>query len=260
MASCRALLCVAIFALSACSDGETVSREVPRVVVSAAVSLANALRQALDEFERINDATVVLNVAGSDTLATQLLAGASVDLFFSADTRQMDRVEASGGILAPTRVDLLSNQLVVVSHVDDEHVLEITDLAHPRVRRIAMGDPDAVPAGVYAREFLQSIGIWDAVRSRIVPTRNVRAVLAAVEAGNADIGFVYRTDVTLAENVEMAFAIPVDQGPEIRYVAAVTSDAPHEAAARQLLIFLGGGRARRIFEGEGFIALGATSP
>lgn len=261
MVTCRALLWAMILAASACGAGETGSGAAPRVVVSAAVSVSDALRRAADEFERTTDATVVLNVGGSDTLATQLLAGASADLFFSADTRQMDRVEAGGRILSSTKVDLLTNQLVVVTDVDRVGDLSsVADLARPGVRRIAMGDPDAVPAGVYARQFLQSVGLWDAVRSKVVPTRSVRAALAAVEAGNADVGFVYRTDVALVDSVEMAFVIPIDEGPQIRYVAAVTTEAPHEATARQLLTFLRGARARRIFEDAGFMALQGISP
>ena len=261
MVSRRALLCAAILASSACGSGESVPGAATRVVVSAAVSVSAALRRAANEFERTTDATVVLNVGGSDTLATQLLAGARADLFFSADTRQMDRVEAGGGILTSTRVDLLTNQLVVVTDLDRVGQLsKVTDLARPGVRRIAMGDPDAVPAGVYAREYLQSVGLWDAVQSKVVPTRSVRAALAAVEAGNADVGFVYRTDVPLTDGVDVAFVVPIDLGPQIRYVAAVTTEALHEAAARQLLTFLSGASARRIFEDAGFIALEATSP
>lgn len=261
MVTCRVLVFVTILAVSACGLDRSVSSEVPRVVVSVAVSLSEALGRAADEFERTTDVTIVLNVGGSDTLATQLLAGASVDLFVSADTRQMDRVEAGGGIVTPTRVDLLSNQLVVVSHLDRGGLVSrITDLERSRVRRIAMGDPDSVPAGVYAREYLESEGIWDAVRSKVVPTRNVRAALAAVEAGNADVGLVYRTDVTLSKSVGIAFVVPVDQGPQIRYVAAVTAAAPQNARARQLLTFLRTGPAQRIFEDAGFIALGGASP
>jgi molybdate transport system substrate-binding protein len=261
MVACRAFLFVTILAVSACGGGGTASSDVPRLVVSVAVSLSDALRRAADEFEQATDVVIVLNAGGSDTLATQLLAGASVDLFFSADTRQMDRVEAVGGIVALTRVDLLSNQLVAVSHIDRVGLVSgVTALERSGVRWIAMGDPDSVPAGVYAREFLVSMGIWDVVRSKVMPTRNVRAVIAAVEAGNADVGFVYRTDVALAEGVGIAFVIPVDQGPQIRYVAAVATEAPHAVAARQFLDFLRTGRARRIFEDAGFIGLGGVLP
>lgn len=224
--------------------------------MSAAISVSDALRRAADEFERRSGTTVVLNVGGSDTLATQLLGGASVDLFVSADTRQMDRVEAGGGILTPTRVNLFTNQLVVITHTDDVGIVsELSDLAKERVRRIAMGDPDAVPAGVYARQFLLTVGLWQAVQSKVTPTRDVRAALAAVAAGNTDVGIVYRTDVALAEDVEMAFAIPIDVGPPIRYVAAVTSDTRQEAAARRLLAFLLTDTAQRIFEDAGFMTL-----
>ena len=98
-------------------------------------------------------------------------------------------------------------------------------------------------------------GLWNAVRDKVVPTRNVRAVLAAVEAGNADTGFVYRTDVGLAENLEIAVAVPVDEGPEILYVAAATTNALNESGARQLLDFLRSEAAAQIFEDYGFIAL-----
>ncbi len=258
-----ALLFVTTFTVSACGLGGTRSgsSDSPRILVSVAVSLSDALRRAADEFERTTGVAVDLNVGGSDTLATQLLAGASGDLFVSADTRQMDRVEAGGRIITSTRVDLFSNQLVVVSDVDlAGYVSGIRDLEGSRVRRIAMGDPESVPAGVYAQKFLKSVGVWDTVRFKVVPTRSVRAALAAVEAGNADVGVVYQTDVALAENVAIAFVIPVEQGPRIRYVAAVTAGAPHESAAKQLLNFLRASRARRIFEDAGFIALRGGPP
>ena len=257
------LFFVTTFAASACGLGDigSGSSDAQRIVVSVAVSLSDALRRASDEFERTTGVTVDLNVGGSDTLATQLLAGATGDLFVSADTRQMDRVEAGGRIITSTRVDLFSNQLVVVSSVDlAGYVSGIRDLESLRVRRIAMGDPESVPAGVYAQEFLKSVGIWDTVRSKVVPTRSVRAALAAVEAGNADVGVVYQTDVALAENVSIAFVVPVEQGPRIRYVAAVAAGAPHESTAKQLLNFLRATRARRIFEDAGFIALGGATP
>lgn len=256
MISRRVLICGALVAISACGADGTSSGGDPPLVVSTAISVSDSLRRAADIFERSGGPTVVLNVGGSDTLATQLLGGARVDLFVSADTRQMGRVEAGGGILTPTRVNLFTNQLVVITHVDDVGMVsQPSDLAGERVRRIAMGDPDAVPAGVYARQFLRTVGLWGAVQPKVAPTRDVRAALAAVAAGNADVGLVYRTDLALAEDVEMAFAIPIDAGPPIRYVAAVTSDTTQEAAARRLLAFLLTDTARQIFEDAGFIAL-----
>lgn len=250
---------VALLALGACGVS-TDGHSSPPIRVSAAISVSASLRVVSDNYERLNGTAIVLNVGGSDTLATQILAGANVDVFFSADDRQMERVMADGGILAPTRFDLLANQLAVVAPLDQPiSVLSIKDLQLPWVRRIAMGDPDGVPAGVYAKRYLESVRLWEAVRSKVIPTRNVRAALAAVEAGNADLAFVYRTDLNFAERVGLAFAIPVDAGPQIRYPIAVTADAINEMAARRFLAYLRGAEARRVFEAAGFIVLGSSS-
>ena len=249
----RSCILAIFLILGGCGRAQSPTTE---VVVSAAISISEAMKHVAFEFEEASGMTVALNVGGSDTLATQLIAGASVDLFVSADLRQMNRVEVDGGILTATKVNLLSNQLVLVTHGDNPREFSgIGDLAESNIRRVAMGDPDAVPAGVYARQFLQVSGLWNAIRDKVVPTRNVRAVLAAVEAGNADTGFVYRTDVGLAENLEIAVAVPVDEGPEILYVAAATTNALNESGARQLLDFLRSEAAAQIFEDYGFIAL-----
>ena len=248
--------CLAFGACSADADDRG------RLVVSAAVSVSDALRAVANEYARDRPVKVVLNVAGSDTLATQLIAGARVDLFLSADERQMDRAEAAGRIQSSTRVNLLTNQLVVVVPTDQTPRASGVEtlLMAPWVRYIAMGDPDAVPAGVYARQYLESVGIWDAVRSKVVPVRDVRAALAAVDAGNADVGIVYRTDLVAARRVREAFAVPVDEGPHITYPMAMLADARNRTEARRFLGFLRGPEARAIFKNAGFLLLtGGTS-
>ena len=168
-----------------------------------------------------------------------------------------NRAEAAGRILSSTRVNLLTNQLVVVVPTDQTppaSALE-TLLTAPWVRYIAIGDPDAVPVGVYTRQYLESVGVWDAVRSKVVPSRDVRAALAAVEAGNADVGIVYRTDLAAARRVREAFAVPVDDGPHITYPVAVLADARNETQARRFLDFLRGPVARAIFTDAGFLLL-----
>lgn len=254
----RSCIFVSLLVLGGCGRAQSPTTE---VVVSAAISISEAMQHAAFEFEVASGTTVTLNIGGSDTLATQLIAGANVDLFVSADLRQMNRVEVDGGILTATKLNLLSNQLVLVIHSDNPREFSgIEDLAESNIRRVAMGDPDAVPAGVYARQFLQVSGLWNEIRDKVVPMRNVRAVLAAVEAGNADAGFVYRTDVRLVENIKIAVAIPVGKGPEILYVAAVTTNGPNESGARQLLDFLRSEAATQIFEGYGFITLNDGVP
>ena len=220
------------------------------------MSLSGPLEAVAWEFEELTGTRVDLNFAGSDTLATQLVAGAEVDVFLSADERQMTRVAAEGLLEAGTRADLFSNQLVVVVPSDRTAlVVDVYGLSAPDVRRVALGDPDAVPAGVYAKRYLQSAGVWEAVRAKVVSTRNVRAVLAAVEAGNVDAGIVYRTDLVLADHTTLAFAVPNGEGPMIRYPGAALRSTRRLREARLFLAFLREPAARRAFEAAGFIVV-----
>ena len=141
----RSCIFVTLLVLGGCGRAQSPTTE---VVVSAAISISEAMQHAAFEFEVASGTTVTLNMGGSDTLATQLIAGANVDLFVSADLRQMNRVEVDGGILTTTKRNLLSNQLVLVIHGDNPREFSgIGDLAESNIRRVAMGDPDAVPAG-----------------------------------------------------------------------------------------------------------------
>ena len=223
--------------------------------MSAAVSLTEPLERAADDFERESGiAAVELNLAGSSTLAAQILAGAPVDLFISADERQMERVVAESLVDAETRVVLLSNRLAVVTPAGEGAAPgNAAGLQAEAFRRIAIGDPAGVPAGVYARRYLASLGLWDALASRTVPTRSVRAALAVVEAGDADAGIVYRTDARSSDEVAVAFEVPEDEGPAIAYPAAVLADAPNRAGAARFLDYLQGETARDVFRQAGFI-------
>jgi len=225
------------------------------VRVFAAASLTDALGELIQLFEASHPAVrVVPQFGASSDLARQILAGAPAHLFFSADERQMDRVGASGGIEEGWRKDLLSNQLVVV-----EARLGASRIRGPRdlegVDRIAMGDPQAVPAGVYARRYLEEIGLWDRLASRIVPTLDVRAALAAVASGNVDAGFVYRTDARLEPRVRVAFEVPREQGPRIVYPLALMRSGESEEA-RSFYRFLVSPEARAVFARHGFKAPG----
>ena len=233
-------------------------KEVDNVIrVSAAISLSNVLTTITRDYQKTTGTRVELNLAGSDTLATQLIAGAPADLFVSADTAQMDRIAQRGLVQLGTRVDLLSNQLVIVIPVDqDGEIVAPADLQRPEIRRIALGDPEAVPAGVYAKAYLESLGVWPYVRDKVVPTRDVRSALAAVETGNVDAAIVYRTDVVLAQGLRTAIEISSEYGPVIRYPAAVLRDTQNDRSARDLLKYLTGEHARLMFERAGFIVLG----
>jgi molybdate transport system substrate-binding protein len=167
---------------------------------------------------------------------------------------------ARGEIVVATRVDLLSNQLAVAVPADRPRpVRSARDLADPAFKRIALADPAAVPAGVYARQYLERAGVWAQIEPKMIPAGSVRLALAAVENGAADAAIVYRTDVAAARGARLAFVVPAADAPRIVYPAAVLRSAPHADAARLLLAFLRGPQAAAIFRAAGFIPLSAAS-
>ena len=253
------LLACVLSAAGACGRDarrDAAEHERPALLVSAAASLSEAIGEVAERYEEEQHVRVLLNVAGSQMLASQIIEGAPVDVFISADVLQMERAAAAGRVDPAQRVDLLSNQLVVVVPSDRAGtVAGPRDLAKPSIRRISLGDPEAVPAGVYARRYLESEGLWEPLAPRIVPTGSVRAALRAVEAGTVDAGIVYRTDVASSTGADVAFAVPPEAGPTIVYPAAVIRDAPNPAGAARFLAHLRSDAARRRFDAAGFIGL-----
>ena len=234
-------------------EGMALAAALSTVRVFAAASLTDSLGEIIDLFEASHEGVrVVPQFGASNDLARQILAGAPAHLFFSADERQMDRAMAGGSIEEGSRRDLLSNHLVIVeARASGEPIRSPRDLE--RGGRIALADPEAVPAGVYARQYLEKLGLWDRVRSRVVPTLDVRAALAAVASGNVDAGFVYRTDAILEPRVRVAFEVPRDEGPRIVYPLALVRGGSEEA--RALFRFLVSPEAAAVFERYGFVVL-----
>ena len=223
------------------------------VAVFAAASLTDALKEVARGFEETTGHEVVFNLGGSNDLARQIRAGAPADVFFSADEAQMDGLEQAGLVRARDRVDVLSNVLVVIVPAGSPPRLSGSrDLR--TVRRLALADPQAVPAGVYARAWLQSIGLWAALEDRVLPALNVRAALSAVESEHADAGIVYRTDVAASRRVAVAFEVPREQGPSIVYPLAPIATSRRPAAA-ELVRYLLSARAREIYARHGFVVL-----
>jgi molybdate transport system substrate-binding protein len=224
------------------------------LVVFAAASLTDALREVGRAWEATSDDRVTFNFAGSSTLARQILAGAPADVFFSADRAQMAALERAGLVAPGAAVDALSNELVVVVPGDAGVPIAGPDDLRD-VRRLALADPEAVPAGVYARRWLESIGLWSAVREHVVPTLDVRAALAAVEAGHADVGVVYHTDAAGSRRVRIAFEVPRAEGPPIVYTLAPLAHPAH-AGAERLARFLASPAAGAVYARLGFLPLG----
>jgi molybdate transport system substrate-binding protein len=209
--------------------------------VSAAASLGDALREVGANYEKRSGDRVVFNFGPSSTLARQIAEGAPADAFLSADELQMDRVAVT------KRRVLLSNTLAIVG------VRKPTDLAAKRIRRVALANPASVPAGVYAKEYLTRLRLWPAVAPKVIPTENVRAALAAFEAGNVDAAIVYSTDLRAAKTIRVVFHVPRADGPKISYPAAVLRDAKEPAAARRFLDYLASPAAAAVFRRHGFL-------
>jgi molybdenum ABC transporter, periplasmic molybdate-binding protein len=224
------------------------------VIVSAAASLTDALQEIGKAYQAGSRDRIELNFGASSLLARQIEEGAPVDLILSADEASLDRLAGKNLLAAGTRRSLLSNTLVIV--VENGSPLAIDSpraLASDRVRSVALAEPDSVPAGIYAREYLQSLGIWEKIRAKVIPTENVRGALAAVEAGNADAAIVYRTDARISERVRTVFEVPALEGPKISYGCALVRGSSHPEAARKFLFFLESPASSAVFRRYGFL-------
>ena len=229
-------------------------------MVFAAASLREAVQEAADSFSSRGGVPVRFNFSGSNELAQQVLAARGMDLLLSASEHWMDVVERGGRVLPGSRRDLLSNQLVVVAHPRASwRIAAPCDLAALPFTHLALGDPEAVPAGTYARSWLQGQDcggqpLWATVRERVVPAPDVRAALGLVLADPRVLGIVYRTDA-LAFSGRVRVLHEVEGGPPIRYVAAQLQEADHPAHAAGFLTYLSGPAGARIFARHGFVPL-----
>ncbi len=231
----------------------TASAHAAKLNVFAAASLSDALREIRDTYEKTSGDNVRFNFAASSLLARQIKEGAPADVFFSADELKMDDLARAGLIADNTRRSFLGNALVIVVQRENGAAISSpSDLTSPAIRRIALAEPNTVPAGIYASTYLERLGLLKSMRAKIIPTENVRACLAAVEAGNADAGFVYKTDALISKKVKIAYEVPPDDGPEITYPLAVLKDTRHPEAARRFAAYLTSHEARVVFEKYGF--------
>ncbi|MBS0631255.1 MAG: molybdate ABC transporter substrate-binding protein [Verrucomicrobia bacterium] len=222
--------------------------------VFAAASLSDALKEIARTYEPASGDKLRFNLAASSTLALQIKQGAPADVFFSADEAKMDDLAKNNLIDPTTRRSLLSNSLVIVVNATDGATLATSsDLAAPAIHRLALAETKTVPAGIYAKEWLERISLWSAVSAKVVPTENVRACLAAVESGNADAGIVYKTDALISKKVKIALEVPASEGPVISYPLAVIKESKHAEAARKFVAYLATPAARAVFVKYGFL-------
>lgn len=223
------------------------------------VFAAASLRDALTELEGVFGEPLVLNLAASNLLAQQIRAGARADVFLSAGALEVDALAAEDLLVPGTRRDLLGNTLVVVQPDPLPEgvpaVAQARDLLAAELGRVALADPEAVPAGRYARAWLEDLGLWQELAPRAIEALDVRAALALVESGVAGAGLVYRTDVFASARAKETFAAEGANAPRVVYPVAVPRQARDVEAARAFLEFLGSPEARTVFERHGFLVL-----
>lgn len=238
--------------------GETEER--PTLTVYAAASLIDAVGEAGSEFAKDHDARIEFNFAASGTLARQILAARGADVFISANAEWMERVEAAGRLVPGSRRKVCGNRLVVAT--SDPNAPPLADaaaLASLPVRHFAIGDPAFVPAGAYARSWMKSVRLpgdgtlWEAMKDRLLPMQDVRAVLMQVESSPAIPGIVYRSDTaTRGGRVRIILEIAVPNAPEVSYPAAAVADG-NQALATAFLDYLQSAKSLRILERHGFV-------
>jgi len=225
------------------------------VTVFAAASLTDSLKQIAADYEKTSGDKIIFNFAASGTLARQIEAGAPADIFFSADEAKADALEKKGLLVSDTRKSLLGNSLVIVTTPEADAIRSPADLTNAAIQHLALGDVKSVPAGTYAKAYLEKLTLWSAVEPKVVPCENVRAVLAAVESGNVDAGIVYKTDAAISKKVKVAFEVPAEEAPKISYPLALLKDAPQPDAAKKFIAYLDSDAATVVFRKFGFIVI-----
>ena len=246
-----AALTAAILVIATAGPG---ARAETRVLVFAAASLTEVMTAIATAYGRKTGIRVSLSFAASSALARQIENGAPATVFVSANQLWMDRLEATGHIAPDTRSDIAGNRLALIAPRGSSVVASIEPSLDLRGLlgdgRLAMGDPDHVPAGLYGRAALQTLGQWRAVEPRLARTSDVRGALALVGRGEAPLGITYATDAEITDTVRIVALFPDGSHPPIVYPAALTTTADDDA--RDFFRFLTGSEAEEIISGSGF--------
>ena len=256
MPTCCVVFLLIFTVLAGCKN----KQKQPEITVFSAMSLTDALSEIGAQFTEKHDVKVIYNFAASTTLQRQIEKGAYADVFISASSLQANALEKQNLLETDTRFNLLGNRLVLVSHKNYNSAIEKVDrLTDIVVSRIAIGQPEIVPAGTYAKEVFIRYGIWEKVFSKLVFGTDVRATLAYVSTGNVDLAIVYHTDVTLSKNVKVLYEFPAETHSPIAYPAVVLKVSEQKQFANQFMTYLSTPFATEIFEKHGFIHLSHDS-
>lgn len=253
------VLGITFFLLTGCSVGHPPNQPIT-LTISAAISLKAPLDAISRNYERNHpDQHVVCNFGASGTLEHQIEQGAPVDIFISAGENEMDALQKDDLLVPGSRRDLLGNQLVLIVPSRSQAIKDFIDLKNSAVKSVAVGDPQIVPAGMYAKQTLQHLGLLPAIQSKLVYAKDVRQALAYVETGNADAGLIYATDARVSNAVRVVATAPDDSHLPILYPVALLRDSKSPQPARTLLDTLESSDSLNTFEKYGFLAAAGSS-
>jgi molybdate transport system substrate-binding protein len=225
----------------------------PQLLVSAAASLSDAMAALQPLYTQQNPETqLVYNFGSSGSLQQQIEQGAPVDVFISAAPKQMDALEQKGLLFPGSRKNLLTNSMVLIVPKGQKTITRFQDLTNSAVRRIAIGEPESVPAGKYAKEVLTSLNLFDALQSKLIYAKDVRQVLNYVETGNVDAGIVYQTDAKISTKVDILATAPTASHSPIVYPIAVIKESKNPEIAKAFITFISDNTAKTAFEQFGF--------
>ena len=223
------------------------------LVIFGAMSLTDALTEVCQRFGEAQNVKVYCNFASSSTLQRQIEKGAPADVFIAASPKQIDALQQKGLINGSSRRAILNNRLVLIAPVDSSlSIADVRMLTQDSIRRIAIGEPNSVPAGIYGKEALTHLGVWTAVQPKLIPSADVRSALAYVESGEVDVGIVYQTDAGLTQKIRVIYQFPDSSHSPIVYPAAVLRNAGHKDRAQAFLEYLQTAEITAIFEKYGF--------
>jgi molybdate transport system substrate-binding protein len=244
--------CSILIFLGAC--GTPAADKRVEITISAAASLSDSMQEVKTLFERSHkDVKLSFNFAASGTLQRQIEQGAPADLFFSAGNNQMEALIKQQLIEPKYHTTALTNRLVlIVPSAAHLNIQALSDLLHADISKIAVGQPESVPAGKYTQEALTSSGLWDKLNPKLVFRKDVRQVLSYVETGNVDAGFVYESDAKSSNKVKIALSVDPSSHSRIEYPVGVLKSAKHKQEAESVYSFLLSGEAKDIFVKYGF--------
>ncbi|WP_424991799.1 molybdate ABC transporter substrate-binding protein [Paenibacillus turpanensis] len=237
-------------------SAEAAAGETVELTISAAASVTDALLEIEKAYESKNQRIQLnLNFGASGALQQQMEQGAPVDVFLSAAPKNMKALVDKQLIDPKNQAALLTNELVVITPADAKTAIrDLTELTKAEWKRVAIGIPESVPAGSYAKEALVNGKLWDALSSKMVQAKDVRQVLHYVETGNADIGFVYKTDALTSKRVNIAFAVDSAAYTPVTYPLGLVKASKHTKEAAEFYNYLQSKEAMDIFINHGFSA------